>query len=260
VNGSPASSHGDPAIVARLASSFGSRAAEYAAERPGYPDPAVRWVLEPVAARTPLRVLDLGAGTGKVTAGLVRHSSDVMAVEPDPAMLAEFRRHLPDVRALAGTAEEIPLPDASVDAIVVGQALHWFDLDRAVPEMTRVLAPGGVLAGLWNLEDDRVPWVRRMKELSGSSASFRKWSLDSTLASGPHFPNLERAEFRHAQRRTPRSMTATIGTHSHVLVLPEPERRELMTRVLDYLRSAPETSSGEFDVPIITVAVRTIYD
>ena len=92
-------------------------------------------------------MLDLAAGTGKLTATLAGLGAEVTAVEPDPAMLAELRRRLPSVRALPGRAEEIPLPDGSVDAVVAGQAMHWFDLDRAVPEIARVLAPGGVLAG-----------------------------------------------------------------------------------------------------------------
>jgi SAM-dependent methyltransferase len=245
-----------PEIVAMRASSFGGQAAAYAAERPDYPDAAVRWALEPVAGRAPLRVLDLAAGTGKLTTGLLRQDAEVVAVEPDTAMLAELRRHLPGVRALAGTAEQIPLADGSVDAIVAGQAMHWFDLGRALPEMARVLAPGGVLAGLWNLDDDRVPWVKGLKGVSGSSVSFSRREGHATLAPSPHFPSVESERFPHAQRRTAASMAATIATHSHVLVLSDAERAELMDRVRGYLRSTPETARGEFDLPIITMAFR----
>jgi ubiquinone/menaquinone biosynthesis C-methylase UbiE len=117
----------------RQGSSFGTAAAAYAEHRPGYAEAAVRWVLEPEGSREPLRVLDLAAGTGKLTATLVRLGAQVTAVEPDPAMLAELRRELGSVRSLAGRAEDIPLPDASVDAVLVGQAMHWFDLPRAIP-------------------------------------------------------------------------------------------------------------------------------
>ena len=151
----------------RHGSSFGTAAAAYAEHRPDYAEAAVRWALQlpggdPAgSSRTgpPRRVLDLAAGTGKLTAALAGLGAEVTAVEPDPAMLAELRRGLPSVRALPGRAEEIPLPDGSVDAVLAGQAMHWFDLDRAVPEIARVLAPGGVLAGLWNVDDDRVDWV-----------------------------------------------------------------------------------------------------
>jgi ubiquinone/menaquinone biosynthesis C-methylase UbiE len=97
----------------RRGSSFGAAAAAYAEHRPGYAQDAVRWALAPVRDRRPLRVLDLAAGTGKLTATLVRLGAEVTAVEPDPAMLAEFRRSLGSVRALSGRAEDIPLPDAS---------------------------------------------------------------------------------------------------------------------------------------------------
>ncbi|MFD0527375.1 class I SAM-dependent methyltransferase [Kitasatospora arboriphila] len=149
------------------ASSFGVAATAYAEHRPDYAQAAVRWALEPAPGP---RVLDLGAGTGKLTAGLLAPGAEVVAVEPDPAMLAELRRSLPDVRALRGNAEAIPLPDASVDAVLVGNAMHWFDMAVAGPEIARVLAPDGVLVGLWNLLDDRVDWVAGLARTAGSAA------------------------------------------------------------------------------------------
>lgn len=248
----------DPEIVARRAASFGGEAAAYAQERPDYPDAAVRWALEPVAHNGALRVLDLAAGTGKLTGVLLRHVRDVVAVEPDPAMLAELQARFPDVAALRGTAEDIPLEDGSVDAILVGQAMHWFDLDRAMPEMARVLKPGGVLAGLWNLDDDHVPWVEGLKRVSGSSVSFSHWRPITLPTSAEHFPAVERMEFPHAHRRTAESLAATIGTHSHVLILDGAEREDLMARILAYLHTTPDTADGEFDLPIITVTVRAV--
>ncbi len=129
----------------RHASSFGAAAAGYAEHRPDYSPAAVRWAL---AAASGPRVLDLGAGTGKLTGTLAALGADVIAVEPDPAMLAELHRTLPAVRAVTGSAEAIPLPDASVDAVLAGNALHWFDMAVAGSEIARVLAPGGILAGL----------------------------------------------------------------------------------------------------------------
>jgi SAM-dependent methyltransferase len=245
-------------INARRASSFGGQAAAYAAERPGYPDAAIRWALEPVAARTPLRVLDLAAGTGKLTQGLLRTGAEIVAVEPDRAMLAELHRLLPDVRALAGTAERIPLGDGSVDAVVVGQAIHWFDPERAFEEIARVLAPGGVLAGLWNHEDDRVPWVRGLQEVSKSGISFSRWQDRPRLQPSPQFPALEHEDFPNVQRRTAESMAGTVGTHSHALVMSDGERAELIDRVRAYLRATPETANGEFDLPLVTQAVRGV--
>ena len=98
-------------------------------------------------------------------------------MEPDPQMLAELRQTMPAVRSVPGSAEEIPLPDASLDAVLAGQAMHWFDMDRALPEIARVLRPGGVLAGLWNVDDDRVGWVAGLAEISKrkSSITLTRW-------------------------------------------------------------------------------------
>ena len=167
---------GDEASAAdrlRHGSSFGAAAAAYAEHRPGYAEAAVRWVLEPVRDRQPVRVADIGAGTGKLTASLVSLGAEVTAVEPDPQMLAELRRAMPAVRSVPGSAEEIPLPDASLDAVLAGQAMHWFDMDRALPEIARVLRPGGVLAGLWNVDDDRVGWVARLARSASASPASR---------------------------------------------------------------------------------------
>ncbi len=224
----------------------------------------MRWALAP-AGPAP-RVLDLGAGTGKLTAMLVSLGADVTAVEPDPAMLAELRRALPGVRSLSGRAEAIPLPDASVDAVLAGQALHWFDMDLAAPEIARVLVPGGVLAGLWNLDDDRVEWVAGLAAVTGGTG---RRTLSESRASGEEtrmaqsgvlalFGPVEHAEFPHGQRRTADSLVATIATHSQMLVMPEAERARLLAAVRAYLGVRPETSSGEFTLPIVTSAFRTI--
>jgi SAM-dependent methyltransferase len=149
------------------ASSFGAAATAYAEHRPDYAQAAVRWALEPAPGT---RVLDLGAGTGKLTATLAALGAEVIAVEPDPAMLTELSRALPTVRALPGSAEAIPLPDGSVDAVLAGNAMHWFDMAVAGPEIARVLAPGGILAGLWNVMDDQVEWVAGLARVSGSAA------------------------------------------------------------------------------------------
>lgn len=250
-------------------SSFGTAASAYAQYRPDYAAAAVRWALEPVAGRSPLRVLDLGAGTGKLTAALVRLGADVTAVEPDPAMLAHLRQDLPQVRALPGSAEDIPVPDASADAVVAGQAAHWFDMSRALPEIVRVLAPGGVIAGLWNVDDDRVEWVAGLHERSESKASapLSRWRgrADAYLGGleavgGSPFGPSERAEFGNGQRLNAETLVDTIATHSSLLVMEQPERDRLLASIRSYLLSRPETRAGEFTLPMITCAVRAIRD
>lgn len=244
--------------MALRAASFGSQAAAYADHRPDYPGAAITWALEPVLGRARPRVLDLAAGTGKLTDSLVRRDISVVAVEPDPEMLAELRRRVPQAESMPGTAERIPLPDGSVDAILVGQALHWFDLDRAMPEMARVLNADGVVGALWNRDDDRVPWVRGLKEVSTSSMSADGWRLDLLAPPGSHFPEIEQAEFPHVQYRTSESLVKTITTHSHLLVLPDPEHAQVRRRIHDYLASRPETACGEFQLPIRTTVIRAI--
>lgn len=248
----------------RLGSSFGAAAAAYAEHRPDYAQAAVRWALE--VAPGP-RVLDLGAGTGKLTATLVALGAEVTAVEPDPAMLAELRRALPSVRALPGSAEAIPLPDASVDAVVAGNAMHWFDMDVAGPEIARVLAPGGVLAGLWNIFDDRVDWVAELERVGGSAAIGRRDTLGNwrTETADMHLPGVgldakfgapEQVVFPHGQRRTAESLVETFATKAGVLVMSDEEREGTLGRIRAFLASTPETARGEFTLPMLTGVLR----
>lgn len=157
-----------PEVRLRLASSFGATASAYDQHRPDYASAAVRWALAPAPGP---RILDLGAGTGELTSTLVALGADVIAVEPEPAILTELHHALPDVRALADSAETIPLPDASVDAVPAGNAVHWFDMTVAAPEISRVLAPRGVLAGLWNVMDDRGDWVGGLDRVRAAQPS-----------------------------------------------------------------------------------------
>jgi ubiquinone/menaquinone biosynthesis C-methylase UbiE len=245
----------DDPLHRRRAGSFGASAAAYAAHRPDYPAEGLRWGLD-AAAREVREVLDLAAGTGKLTAGLVELGVEVTAIEPDAQMLAQLSAHLPAVRALPGTAERIPLPAGSVDAVVVGQALHWFDRAAALTEIARVLRPGGALAALWNAEDDSIDWMPGLGEVARSSVT-QSWSTDHhELFDGELFVAGARAVFPHTHRRTAESLTETIGTQSHTLVITPEERAEVLGRIRDYLRSRPETSTGEFDMPLLTTVIR----
>jgi SAM-dependent methyltransferase len=250
----------------RRGSSFGAVAAEYAEHRPDYPADAVRWCVAPTGrAAAGLRVLDLGAGTGKLTAVLVGLGADVTAVEPDQDMLVELRRQLPSVRTKHGPAEAIPLPDGSVDAVLCGQSMHWFDLSRALPEIARVLVPGGVLGAMWNSDDDRVAWVAGLRDVSEEAASptlSRRRAEAASFGPGQFATDLfdptERAEFPNAQPRTADSLLATMSTHSQVLVMAPAERDRLVGRIRDYLASRQETASGEFELPMITSVLRSV--
>ncbi len=210
-------------------------------------------------------MLDLGAGTGKLTALLAGLGAEVTAVEPDPAMLAELRRGLPSVRALAGSAEQIPLPDASVDAVLCGQALHWFDLSRALPEIARVLVPGGTLGGLWNSDDDRVPWVAGLQDAAEGAASPSLSRRRSEAASfGPEqfgvalFTPTERAEFANSQPLTADTLVELIGD-----ALADPRHGAGGAR--PGARQGPGLPGvpagdrrGQFELPMVTSVIRAV--
>jgi len=250
---------------ARRGSSFGSAAEAYDEHRPDYPMDAVLWCVAPTGRDiAELRVLDLGAGTGKLTALLVALGADVTAVEPDAAMLAALRRGLPAVRALSGSAEAIPLPDASVDAVLCGQAMHWFDMSRAVPEIARVLAPGGVLGAMWNADDDRVQWVAGLQEATGGagSPSLSRWRAVADYFGTDQlgtrlFTPVERAEFGNSAAHTADSFVALLATHSQLLIMEPDDRERVLARARGYLAARPETADGEFEFPMVTSALRT---
>jgi SAM-dependent methyltransferase len=173
--------------VTEPAKSFDLAADEYERTRPSYPPELLELV--PVAAEA--EVLDLGAGTGKLTRVLVRRYAFVTAVEPLDGMRSILERVVPEARALRGSAEEIPLADASVDAVFVAQAFHWFDHDRALPEIARVLRPGGVLALVWNGPDEsrRSPlpaaFIAYLDELRASAEFHGQPSWRELLARAP---------------------------------------------------------------------------
>ncbi|HEY1702145.1 MAG TPA: class I SAM-dependent methyltransferase [Trebonia sp.] len=287
----------------RRGSSFGAAAEAYDEHRPGYPHDAIRWALQPATLRPAgrdlagLKLLDLGAGTGKLTTRLAALGVCVTAVEPDAEMLAALARLLPSVPAYPGSAEAIPLPDGSVDAVLCGQSMHWFNLERALPEIARVLAPGGVLAGLWNSDDDRVEWVAGLHVAAeGSASPTVSTRRDETADIGrgknpgggddggrssggpsgegdgsegdgtgdkhsgvwdPYFGPREIAEFGNGHQRTAESLLATVATHSKFLTMPSERREEVLGRVRDYLASQPETADGEFTLPMVTSVLRT---
>lgn len=246
-------------VTASRARSFGAVATAYAAHRPGYPQTAVDWALEPVAG---WNLLDLGAGTGKLTAALLaRPGGRVTAVEPDPAMLHELRTRFPIVDAREGSAEEIPLPAASVDGVLVGAAWHWFDHGRAHPEIARVLRPGGVLAALWNNDDASVEWVagyHRAADVGRPVPGVPAAGGASAFPPHPAFSASRRARFPNPVRTTIDGLLATVATHSWALVSEPADRDAAFDRIRTYLDGRPETSAGEFELPLVTEVLRAL--
>ena len=242
-------------LTARRAKSFGPVAAVYDRVRPGYPPDGVSWLLEQSSgtARTSRRrVLDLGAGTGALTRDLVARGLDVVAVEPDPHMRAVLEERVPTADVRGGTAEELPLDDGDVDVVLGAQMWHWVQLDRATAEVARVLRHGGTLGLLWNLRDERVPWMAELGAVFGGE-DVHGGAARVALPPGAPFTATAARDFRWSQELAPTDIVDLVATRSHVQVLADDERSRVLARVGDFVESHPAVAGrGRIVVPYVT--------
>jgi SAM-dependent methyltransferase len=223
----------------------------YERARPEYPPDAVAWMAEKLDLRAGRTVLDLGAGTGKLTRALVRTGADVIAVEPGEAMLAQLRRVVPAAEAVVGAAESIPLPDASVDAITIGQAFHWFRHDEALPELHRVLRGGGGVALIWNSRDHERPLQQEVSNLIKPFVPPNRPPVGhstAALEASPLFGPVERHAFGFAQQLDADDLVERIASVSFVAAAP-PEKRAALER---NLRAVVAAHGGTVDFPYLT--------
>jgi SAM-dependent methyltransferase len=220
--------------VSERARSFETVAAEYERWRPDYPEHALRWAADELGLQEGARVVDVGAGTGKLTRGLVALGLDVVAVEPGGPMLEQLRAAVPAAEALEGPAESIPLADGNVAAAFAGQAFHWFDRERAVPELHRVVRPRGGLALLWNWWDERDPLQRELGELIGYAG--HEPYVDAELPGKPWFRELGRTVIESLPESTPDALVGYLSTASSFLTA-EPQEREKALRDVHELAS-----------------------
>jgi SAM-dependent methyltransferase len=229
--------------------SFGAEAAAYERGRPSYPPEAIDWLL-PAEARD---VLDLGAGTGKLTTRLVERGLDVVAVDPIPEMLDVLRRSLPDTPALLGTAEEIPLADNSVDAVLVAQAWHWFNPAQAIPEVARVLRPGGRLGLVWNTRDERLGWVRELGRIIGRDGD----PVRDRITLPEPFTGLARHHVEWTNYLTPQALIDLVASRTYCITSPTEVRTKTLEQVRELLATHPALANREgLALPYVTVCVR----
>ncbi len=233
--------------------SFGSQAAAYERGRPSYPPEAVDWILAS-SPDSPVRdVLDLGAGTGKLTSRLVERGLHVVAVDPIAELLDVLRTTLPDTPALLGTAEQIPLPDNSIDAVLVAQAWHWFDPERAAAEVARVLRPGGRLGLLWNVRDERLGWVRDFGRIVGLEHDWR----NATVLLPEPFTDVQTHQVEWTNYITPQALIDYVASRSYCITSPAEVRKRTLEQVRELLATHPAlVNAGGLALPYVTVCIR----
>lgn len=233
------------------AGSFGVAAAAYERGRPPYPPQALDWLLPAGVGR----VLDLGAGTGKLTRALRERGLDVVAVEPSSGMREQLKLALPQVVALDGRAEAIPLEDDSVDAVLVAQAWHWVDPVRAVPEVARVLRPGGWLGLLWNVRDERAEWVAELGRIMHRHTGEDSETLPGEP--GPPFGPVERLDVEWTHRLRRDELIDLITSRSYVITLPADQRASVLADVAHLLDTHPALrGAAELQLPYVTSCFR----
>ena len=228
---------------------FDRAAEDYERGRPEYPTAAIDLLASELGLGPGSAVVDLAAGTGKLTRGLIAMGAHVVAVEPVPGMRAQLERSVPDAKALAGTAEAIPLADASADAVLVAQAFHWFDVPKAAAEIHRVLRAGGGLGVIWNAWDESVDWVARMQELVGAhrgdtpqrtTSAWREQLSDTgrfTPLAERRLPNLVRGSLDVLLART--------ASISFIATLAEAERALVFDGVRTLVAEHPDAWEGD---------------
>jgi SAM-dependent methyltransferase len=239
--------------------SFGSVASDYDRFRPSPPQAALDLLIPPGAQA----VLDLAAGTGALTRMLAGRAPSILAVEPDERMRAVLSASCPAATVLAGQGEDIPLPDASVDAVVISSAWHWLDPERAVPEITRVLRVGGVLGVIWISRDTRVPWVAEFSQLARESREAdrpvngepgrRRGTVE--FPPGTPLSPPETYAVEYSLPMTSEQLFGLLGTYSGVITLDPQARADFSRRVRRFLDRQPW---DHVDLPMICRCIRSV--
>lgn len=253
----PGAQRGPGPISEVAAAGFGAGAGAYERGRPGYADDLVAWLVDRLGLGPGHTLVDLAAGTGKLTRQLLATGADVIGVEPVEAMRDQFQVACPGTPVLDGTAEVIPLPDASADAVTVAQAFHWFDPAPALAEIARILRPGGHLGIVFYERDTRERWVSRLSKLIRWDER-AKWRVPYTVEvdwatvlaeHGPQFGPVERFDTVYRQELDAETLVARVLSTSYIARLPSEERDALARGV----RELAEPLGPTFVLPYVSV-------
>ncbi|WP_091231518.1 class I SAM-dependent methyltransferase [Microbacterium sp. 3J1] len=242
-----------------LSTSFGAEAHNYELGRPDYPFDAVAWMLQRLPGDS-RRIADVGAGTGKLTRVLAgAPDAEIVAVDPDPAMLKILRDAIPGVPTFVGTAERLPLPDASLDAVVLGQAWHWVEPSSGSAEIGRVVRSGGSLGLIWNIRDEREAWVRQLTRIMHGSNAEIMLAEGGPVVAAP-FDALEENTWEWTRPITRDLLHRMASSRSYVITAPEEEKvriRDEMDALFDDLGLGEDST---IDLPYVTRAFRAVRD
>jgi SAM-dependent methyltransferase len=243
--------------AARVGFGTARSAAAYERGRPGYPPAAVAALVDRLGLAPGVAVVDLAAGGGKLTRQLLASGATVVALGPAAAMRAQLTLALPGVPVLAGTAEAVPLAAASLDAVAVGQAFHWFDGPRAVAELHRVLRPGGRVGLLWNVRDEALPWVAAITAIidrhAGDAPRYRHGRWRAAFAAAAGFTPLRRRRFRHVHLLDRAALLDRVASISFVAALPDADRARVLAEVEQVVAGEPTLAgTGPVGLPYRT--------
>lgn len=232
-------------IHEKAAVGFDRAGDSYERGRPEYPQEAIDFLINTLQIDPTSVVLDLGAGTGKFTKLLTQSKATVVAVEPVDGMRKKFQSLYPDIKALSGSAENIPIGDNSVDAIIAAQAFHWFNGPLALKEIHRVLKPGGKLGLIWNARDESLAWVAELTRIidphEGGAPRYKSMNWKKAFDDTKLFSGLRLQHFSYTQVGTVETVVDRIGSISFISALSEPQREEVLTQVSNLVQLHPET-------------------
>lgn len=241
-------------------SGFAQAASYYSRGRPGYPEALAEWLRGPIALGPGKMLIELGAGTGQCTLLLIHTGAHVLAVEPAAQMRSQFLSAYPEGRIVAGSAQAIPAPSASADAVVCAQSFHWFAQEASLAEIARVLKTQGVLALIWNVPDERVDWVADICEILDpvertAPCQYKRGTWQKVFPDR-RFTSLQRAEFLHWHRGSPEEVIIQrAASLSYVANLEAAHREAIIDQLRGFIRSHPAlTNRLMIDFPYRTFA------